>query len=160
MDKARSSPLKIADASSSSPRNKYENITDEEFKNHLLTGKDKTCFELVYFILNTLHHICHSGYWYCYCQNRSGKCEMCKMPKIFTNFINDIDNNIFNYEFLYFYHTKLTKELLRLINHNRKDCIECFRNEYIFGVKRLLLLFGASLFLKAFDALKKFKLID
>ena len=58
---------------------------------------------------------------------------MCKIPKIFTNFINDIDSNIFDYEFLYFYYTKLTKELLKLIDRNRKNCIDCFLNEYVFG---------------------------
>ena len=96
-------------------KNKYENITDEEFKNHLLVVKDKTRFELVYFILNTLHDIVNSGYWYCHCQNCKGKCQMCKTPKIFTDFVNDIDNNIFDYEFLYFYYTRFTKELLKLI---------------------------------------------
>ena len=133
MDQTRSNLLKTTDSSSSSPRNKYENITDEEFKNHPLVGKDKSRFELVYFILNTLHHIFDSGYWYCYCQKRRGKCQMCKIPKIFTNFINDIDSNIFDYEFLYFYYTKLTKELLKLIDRNRKNCIDCFLNEYVFG---------------------------
>ena len=44
-------------------------ISGEECKNNLLVGKDKTHFELVYFIVNTLHHIVNSGYWYCYCQN-------------------------------------------------------------------------------------------
>ena len=56
MDQTRSNIVKNTNASSSSsPRNKYENIADEEFKKHLLVGKDKTLFELVYFILNTLH---------------------------------------------------------------------------------------------------------
>ena len=125
MDQTRSNVVKNTDASfSSSSRNKYENITDEEFKNHLLVGKDKTRFELVYLILNTLHHICDSGYWYCYCQNRRGKCQMCKILKILTNFMKDIDNNIFDYKFLLFYYTKLTKKLLKSIDLDQKDCID------------------------------------
>ena len=134
MDQTRSNIVKNTNASSSSsPRNKYENIADEEFKKHLLVGKDKTLFELVYFILNTLHHICDSGHWYCYCQDRRGKCRMWKIPKIFTNFMKDIDIKIFDYKFLLFYYTKLTKELLKLIDHDKKDCIDCFLNEYVFG---------------------------
>ena len=67
---------------------------------------------------------------------------MCKIPEIFTNFINNIDNNIFEYEFRYFYYTKLTKELLKLIDYNikiayirliiYKDCIDYFLNGYVF----------------------------
>ena len=54
--------------------------------------------------------------------------------KIFTDFVNDIDNNIFDHEFLYFYYMRLTKELLKLSGHKKKkDCIECFLNEYVFG---------------------------
>ena len=128
MEQTRSDLLKTTDASSSSIsyKNKYENITDEKFKNHLLVGKDKTRFELVYFILNTLHHVVNSGYWYYYCQNRRDKCQMCKIPKIFTDFVNNIDNNIFDYEFLYFYYTKLTKELMKLINHKKKTVSNAF----------------------------------
>ena len=133
MGQTRSNLLKTTDASSSSPRNRYGNVTDKEFKNHLLIGKDKSRLELVYFILNTLHHIFDSGYWYCYCQNRRSKRQTCKIPNIFTNFINDIDINIFDYEFLYFYYTKRTEELLKLIDHNRKGYIDCFLNEYVFG---------------------------
>ena len=64
MERTRSDLLKTTDAfsSSSSYKNKYENITDEEFKNHLLIGKNKNHFKLVYFILNTLHHVLDSGY--------------------------------------------------------------------------------------------------
>ena len=60
MDQTRSNVVKNTNASSSSShRNKYENITDEEFKKSLLVDKNKTRFQLVYFILNTLHHIQH-----------------------------------------------------------------------------------------------------
>ena len=104
-----------------------------EFKEYLLFGKSKNCSDLVYSILNTLHHICNSGYWYCYCQHRTSTCQMCKIPKIFSNFVNDVDNNIFDYNFLFFYYTKLVNELLKLIDHGRKDCIECFQGEYVFG---------------------------
>ena len=64
MEQTRSNLLKTTDASSSSNsyKNKYENTTNEEFKNHALIDKDKTRFELVYFILNTLYHIVNSGY--------------------------------------------------------------------------------------------------
>ena len=135
MEQTRSDLLKTTDASSSSNsyKSKYENITDKKFKNHLLIGKDKTRSELVYFILNTSHHIANSGYWCCYCQNRRGKCQMCKIPKIFTDFVNDINNYIFDYEFLYFYYMTLTKQLLKLIDHKKKDCTECYLNEYVFG---------------------------
>ena len=47
--------------------------------------------------------------------------------------MKDIDNNIFDYKFLLFHYTKLTKELLKLIDHDKKDCIDWFLNEYIFG---------------------------
>ena len=53
--------------------------------------------------------------------------------KIFTDFVNDIDNNIFDYEFLYFCYMRLTKELFKLIDHKKRDYIECFLNEYVFG---------------------------
>ena len=132
MDQTRSNVKSTSASSSSSPRSNYENITDEEFKKHLLVGKDKTHFELVYFILNTLHHICDSGHWYCYCENRRGKCKMCKIPKIFTNFMKDIENNIFDYKFLLFYYIKLTKELFKLIDHDKKGCIDCFLNGHVF----------------------------
>ena len=49
---------------------------------------------------------------------------MCKTPKIFTDSVNDIDNSIFDYEFLYFYYTRFTKELLKLIK---------WVNEFVFG---------------------------
>ena len=162
MDQTRSNVKSTSASSSSSPRSNYENITDEEFKKHLLVGKDKTHFELVYFILNTLHHICDSGHWYCYCENRRGKCKMCKIPKIFTNFMKDIENNIFDYKFLLFYYTKLTKELFKLIDHHKKRLYRLlFEWARFQGVEiTLLLLLGVFLFLKAFDTLKKFKLVD
>ena len=52
---------------------------------------------------------------------------------MFSNFVNDVDNNIFDYNFLFFYYTKLVNELLKLIDHGRKDCIECFQGENVFG---------------------------
>ena len=55
------------------------------------------------------------------------------IPKIFASFTSDIDNNIFDYEFLFFYCTKLSKERLKLIYHGKMDCIECFLNEYVFA---------------------------
>ena len=30
-------------------------------------------YELVYFILNTLHLTVSNGYWYCYCNNENEK---------------------------------------------------------------------------------------
>ena len=44
---------------------------------------------------------------------------MCKIPKKFTNFMKDIDNNIFDYKFPLFYYTKSTKKLLKLIDHDK-----------------------------------------
>ena len=55
------------------------------------------------------------------------------IPKIFASFTSDIDNNIFDYEFRFFYCTKLSKERLKLIYHGKMDCIECFLNEYVFA---------------------------
>ena len=81
MEQTTSDPVKINGASSSSYRNKYEDTTDEKFKKHLLFGKNKSCFELVYIIL--LHHIYDSRYWYCYCQNRRGKCIFLQSTKSF-----------------------------------------------------------------------------
>ena len=86
---------------------------------------------------------------------------MCKTPRISTDFVNDIDNSIFEYEFLYSYHTKLTLELLKLIDHNKKTVSNAFSMITFLKVEIILLLhFGASLFLKVFDTLKKFNLIN
>ena len=57
---------------------------------------------------------------------------MCKIPIIFSNFSLDIENNIFDYDFLFFYYTKLSKELLKLIDHGKMDCVKWFLNEYTF----------------------------
>ena len=120
-------------STNTSPRNKYSDITEKEFKEHLLFGKNKSRFDLEYFILNTLYHISNSGYWHRYSQSPDkGKCQMCKTPTIFSNFSRDIEHNIFDYDFLFFYYTKLFKELLKLIDHGKMDCVECFSNEYTF----------------------------
>ena len=47
-------------STNTSPGNKYSDITEKEFKEHLLFGKNKSCFDLEYFILNTLYHISNS----------------------------------------------------------------------------------------------------
>ena len=87
------------------------------FKKLILMGKTKTKYQLVYFILNTLHHIVNSGGYYCYCGDMN-KGKMCAIPIIFTGFKKDIEKNIFDYNFLF-------NELLQLPDHN-KDYIECF----------------------------------
>ena len=58
---------------------------------------------------------------------------MCKIPKIFVNFSQNIENNIFDYDFLFFCYAKFSREPLKLIDHGRMDCVECFSNEYVFG---------------------------
>ena len=39
--------------------------------------------------------------------------------------------NIFGYNFLFWYYSKLCKELIQLFDH-KKECIKCFQGEYGF----------------------------
>ena len=49
-----------------------------------------------------------------------------------NNFEKDVENNIFDYKFLFYYYAKLCKELIQLFN-NKKECIECFQGECEFS---------------------------
>ena len=99
-------------------------------------GKLKRRYEIVYFILNTLHHIVNSSFWYCYCEHlkNGNKCKMCSISMIFSNFEKDIERIMFDVNLLFNYYTKLCHELLELFNQ-KKDCIKSFQREYGFGVR-------------------------
>ena len=114
--------------------NEYSTMGKEAFKELILVGKLKTRYEIVYFILNTLHRIEKSSFWYCYCEHleNGGKCIICSIPIIFNDFEKDVERNLFDVNFLFNYYTKLCHKLLELFN-KRKDCIECFQGEYEFG---------------------------
>ena len=59
---------------------------------------------------------------------KNDKCQICKIPKIFSDFEKDTEKNIFDYNFLFWYYTKLCKELIELFDH-KKECAECFQGE-------------------------------
>ena len=40
-------------------------MNKNEFEKEIFENKKKTRYDLVYFILNTLHLIVSNGYWYC-----------------------------------------------------------------------------------------------
>ena len=114
-----------------SSTNKYKNMTREEFEKVFLLEKEKTRFELVYFILNTLNHLLNTDCYYCYCQ-RKGCCQICKIPNIFLNFERGIDKRMFNFNFLNQYYDRLTHELLKLFDQ-KQDVVECFQGEYVYS---------------------------
>ena len=109
--------------------NKYSRMSKEEFKELILMGKLKARHEIVYFILNTLHNIEKSNFWYYYCEHLENgiKCKMCSIPIILSDFEKDVERNLFDVNFLFNYYTKLWHELLELFDQ-KKDCIECFQN--------------------------------
>ena len=59
----------------------YASLTKDEFKKMILMGASKTRYQLVFFILNTLHFIQIDGDYYCYCQDNQ-KCKVCTIPII------------------------------------------------------------------------------
>ena len=65
-----------------------------------------------------------------YYQNKQ-KYQICVIPKYFLDFEKDVEKNIFDYNFLFWYHTKLCKELIKLFDH-KKGCVESFQGEYKF----------------------------
>ena len=95
----------------------YSSMSKEELKKLILIGKPKTRFELVYFILNTLHHIVNSGGWYCDSHHfeERRKCKIFSIPIIFNDFEKDIERNILDVNFLFNYYTKLVSCLNCLI---------------------------------------------
>lgn len=45
-------------------------MNKEEFRKLILMGKSKSRYELMFFILNTLHHIVNSASYCCYCNEK------------------------------------------------------------------------------------------
>ena len=104
--------------------------------------------DLIFFILNTLHHIKNSGYWYCYCTETSflkkkwfqnakcclpSRCQLCVILEIFDGFVSFIDRNRFNSPELRKYYKKLKKELIKCFN-DLPSSTKCFlKNEFVFG---------------------------
>ena len=104
-------------------------MSREDFKELILIGKSKMRYQLVNFILNILH-VVSAASCYCCCKNRE-KSKIYTLPLFFTNFEKNIDKNIFDYNFLFWYYTKLCNVLFQLFDQ-KKDCVECFLGEYEF----------------------------
>ena len=83
--------------------NEYSRMSKEEFKELILIGKLKARYEIVYFILNTLHNIEKSSFWYCYCEHLENgiKCKMCSKPIILSDFEKDVERNLFDVNFFF-----------------------------------------------------------
>ena len=83
--------------------NEYSRMSKEEFKELILMGKLKARHEIVYFILNTLHNIEKSSFWYCYCEHLENgiKCKMCSKPIILSDFEKDVERNLFDVNFFF-----------------------------------------------------------
>ena len=78
-------------------------MSKDQFKKEISENQKKSRYDLVYFILNTLHLIVSNGYWYCYCSKENeNKCKLCTIPIIFFDFEQDIDKNMFNLGFIKF----------------------------------------------------------
>ena len=89
-------------------------MSEEEFKSLIMLDRERTRFEIVCFLLNTLNHLVTADVWYCYCEHiktekdgivshykwKAGHCQICKIPLMFPNFERDIDKNKFNLEVL------------------------------------------------------------
>ena len=58
---------------------------------------------------------------------KNDKCQICKIPKIFSDFEKDLEKN-YDYDFLFWYYTKLCKELIKIFDR-KKECVECFQGE-------------------------------
>ena len=86
-------------------------------------GKSETRYELVYFILNSLHNIVNNGYYCRYCEEKR-KCKI--FAVIFFAFEKDAQKNMFDVTFLFWYYTKLCNELLHLFDQ-QNVCIESFQ---------------------------------
>ena len=113
----------------------YSRMSKKEFESLILIGKPKMRYELVYFILNSLHHITKSNFWYYYCEDLSNeKCRMRIIAMIFCYFENEVERNLFDCNCLFWYYTTLCRELLQLFDE-KKVCIECMHGEYVFSGK-------------------------
>ena len=99
----------------------YSRMSKKEFESLILIGKLKTRYELVYFILNSLHHITKSNFWYYYCEDLSNeKCRMRIIGMIFCDFENEVERNLFDYNCLFWYYTTLCRELLQLFDEKKR----------------------------------------
>ena len=75
-----------------------------------MLDRQKTQFEIVYFLLNTLNHLLYADRWNCYCEKfKVGHCQICKIPPMFPDFERIIDKNMFNMEVLNKHYDELTK---------------------------------------------------
>ena len=113
----------------------WKQINRDNFKMEILIGqKKKKRYELVFLIINILHHIQSSGCWHCHCdKKKQGKCKMCARPLIFSNFEKDIDRNMFGVVFLESCYSKFCHEPMELYDKD-KSSIDCFlHQEYTFG---------------------------
>lgn len=72
----------------------YSTMSKEDFKKLILMGKSKTRYQLVYIILNTLHHIVSAASYYYYCYDNE-HCKICPISIIFSNFEKDVEKDIF-----------------------------------------------------------------
>ena len=132
---------------SSSPPNRYTNTSLQDFRKLIMLDREKTCFELVYFILNTLNHLLGANHWYCYCEKmyvkvdglviyskyRASHGQVCKRPHIFPDFEKDINQNMFN---------------MKVSNAFRGDLFTVVATGTVVNI-------GAFLWLKAFDTVKE-----
>ena len=131
-------------------------MREEEFKNLILMGKSKTRYEIVNFILHTLHNSVNSGGWYYYCPDiETGKCKMCVILIGFLNFEKNFEKNMFDASFLFNYYTKLCQELLQLFDQ-KKIVLDAFRESTSSGVGTgTLATAGMFLFLTASDTINR-----
>ena len=102
-------------------------------KKNLNWTEKKTRFDLVFLLLNVLHHVQSNGYWYCYFWYGEGekkvrKCQMCTIPIIFSDFEMDVDNNMFDVDFLNDYYSKVCFQSNQLFEE-KKDAVCCFLHQ-------------------------------
>lgn len=138
-------------------------ITRDGFEKEKLFGEKKTRYESVFYMLNIPHHIRSSGYYYCYCdKKKEGKCKICAIPVIFSNFKKDIERNMFDVDFLNSCYGKFSHELMELFDEN-KSCIDCLlHHEYTFsgGNWNTGETWSVPVSLKAFDTTNELKSIS
>ena len=108
-------------------------MTKDEFKKEILIGQKKSRFDVIFFVLNTLHQIQSSGYLYCYCDEKKKlKCQLCGIPTILLEFEKDTEKNMFDLDLLHFYYSKLCFKWNQLFDED-KTSADCFlHNGYEF----------------------------
>ena len=137
---------------------KYSTMNREDFKKLILMGISKIRYQQVYFVLNTLHNIVRAASYYCYC-NVGGKCKICNIP-IFLITLKTTWRKIFLISIFYFDTTLKFEMSCFNFLIKRKIMLNAFRpstsSEAVTGT---LASTGAWFFLKAFDTMKRSKLI-